>query len=317
MTDLATFGETMLRYAAPKGERLETADRLAVHVGGAESNVAVAAARLGREATWLSKLPESPLGRRIERTLRSHGVATEVVWTDDGRQGVYYLEPGGEPRGPNVVYDRADAAVTTATPDELATDRVREAEAFYTSGITPALSTTLVDTTAALFETARADDTTTVLDVNYRSKLWEPEAAGETLDELLALVDVLVVSERDAAAVFGRSGDPEEVAADFLDDHDHELVVVTRGDRGALAVVDGAVHEQPTFEADTCDPVGTGDAFVGGFLARWLDGGGVAAALEYGAATAAVKRTLEGDMALVTPADVEGVIDAGERNIDR
>ena len=49
MTDLVTFGETMLRYTPPPGERLETADSFAVDVGGAESNVAVAAARLGRD----------------------------------------------------------------------------------------------------------------------------------------------------------------------------------------------------------------------------------------------------------------------------
>ena len=79
---------------------------------------------------------------------------------------------------------------------------------------------------------------------------------------------------------------------------------------------DEAVFEQPTFEADTHDPVGSGDAFVGGFLARWLDGGTVPEALEYGAATAALKRTLDGDLALVSPAEVEAAIE-GEDGISR
>lgn len=82
MTDLVTFGETMLRLSPPRGERLETTETLDVQAGGAESNVAVGAARLGADAVWLSKLPESPLGRRIIGELRSHGVRTGVSWAD-------------------------------------------------------------------------------------------------------------------------------------------------------------------------------------------------------------------------------------------
>ena len=316
MTDLVTFGETMLRYTPPPGERLETADSFAVDVGGAESNVAVAAARLGRDVAWLSKLPDSPLGDRVVRTLRAHGVDVDVARSDEGRLGVYYLEPGGRPRGTNVRYNRADAAVTTATAAELGVERVEAADAVYTSGITPALSETLADTTRDLLEAADGADTTTVFDVNYRSKLWSPSAARETLSGLLDLVDVLFVAERDAETVFDRGGDPEDVGRGLLEANGHDAVIVTRGERDAVAVTDEAVFEQPTFEADTHDPVGSGDAFVGGFLARWLDGGSVPEALEYGAATAALKRTLDGDLALVSPAEVEAVID-GEDGISR
>ena len=313
---LVTFGETMLRYAPPPGERLEAAEELSVHVGGAESNVAVAAARLGREAVWLSKLPASPLGDRVERAVAAQGVTTAVVRSETGRQGVYYVEFGGRPRGTDVRYDRADAAVTTATPDELATDRVAAADAFHTSGITPALSATLADTTRELLATARSAGTRTVLDVNYRSKLWSAEAAAGTLTDLLEFVDVLVVAERDAETVFGRSGDPTAVGRGLLADYDHETVVVTRGAEGAVAVTADAVAEQPAFEADTRDPVGSGDALVGGFLARRLADDDLAAALEYGAATAAVARTLDGDMPLVSPADVEAVVD-GDAELSR
>jgi 2-dehydro-3-deoxygluconokinase len=89
-------------------------------------------------------------------------------------------------------------------------------------------------------------------------------------------------------------------------------LVVTRGEEGALGVTDGAVVEQPTFEADTRDPVGTGDAFVGGFLARYLEDAPLDDALEFGAATAAVKRTLDGDSALVSRAEIEAVIEGAE-----
>ena len=79
MTDLVTFGETMLRLSPPDEERLETADRYDVHVAGAESNVAVAAQRLGLETAWLSKLPDSPVGRKVAGDLRNHGITVDVV----------------------------------------------------------------------------------------------------------------------------------------------------------------------------------------------------------------------------------------------
>ena len=308
MSDLVTFGETMLRYTPPPGERLESADTFSVDVGGAESNVAVAASRLGTDAAWLSKLLDTPLGRRVEQTLEGQGVATDVVWTDEGRQGTYYYEPGGKPRGSDVHYDRDDAAITTAKPGELATDRIGSADCFFTSGITPALSGTLADTAATLLRTARRAGVETAFDVNYRSKLWSPEAARERLADLLATVDVLFVADRDAETVFGRTGDPESVGRGFRETYGHDVVVVTRGARGAVAVTEAGVVEQPAFDARTVDPVGTGDAFVGGFLARWLSGGSVDSALEYGAATAALKRTLDGDMALVSRGEVEAVI---------
>jgi 2-dehydro-3-deoxygluconokinase len=317
MADLVTFGETMLRYSSRPGERLELADRLDVHVGGAESNVAIAAAELGRESVWLSKLPDTPVARRITRSLALHGVEPDVAWTEEGRVGTYYLEPGGEPRGTNVVYDRAGSAVTTATTAELPLPRVRGAEAFYTSGITPALSETLVGTTTDLLEAAREAGTETVFDLNYRSKLWSPAEARGTVRGLLPLVDTFVVAERDAAAVLEREGDPETVAAAFADEYDIETVVLTLGERGSLAWQGGEAYRQGAYDAETRDPVGTGDAFVGGFLASRLDGGSVPDALEYGSATAALKRTLDGDAATVDPAEVERAIADPERGISR
>jgi len=122
-----TFGETMLQLSPPNDERLETAREFEVRAAGAESNAAIAAERLGAVTTWMSKLPDTALGHRVDNGLRQYGINTDVVWTDDDdlRQGTYYLESGGRPRGTNVVYDREDAAVTTAIPEELDVDRIR------------------------------------------------------------------------------------------------------------------------------------------------------------------------------------------------
>jgi 2-dehydro-3-deoxygluconokinase len=317
MSRLATVGETMLRYSPPGDGRLETADAFEVHVGGAESNVAVAAARLGVDACWLSRLPEGRLGRRIARRLRREGVEVAVDWTEGGRVGTYYLEPGGRSRRTEVVYDRTETPVRAATPRHLATERVERADALHVSGITPALSETLAETTEELLALAGEADTTRVFDLNYRRKLWSPAQARATLTDLLPAVDTLVVAERDAATVLDRADEPGPLVRDLAAEYDLGTVVLTRGEAGATALRDGDRADHPTFDAADSHPVGTGDAFVGGFLAADLRGEGLRRALATGAATAALKREIPGDLATVDPAEVERLLADGADGIAR
>ncbi len=318
MSDLVTFGESMLRLSPPGDERLESASSLQIHVGGSESNVAVAADRLGAVSTWLSKLPRTPLGRRVVGELHQCGIKTDVSWSRRGRVGTYYVETAGEPRGSNVVYDRANSSITTASPEELNLDRIRDARVFFTSGITPALSPELRETTTKLLQTARSAGTTTALDCNYRRKLWAPQEAQEVLTNLFPGVDVLIIAARDAKTVLGFEGDHRQLAHKLGSQFDFTTVVVTRGSQGVLAWHDSVVHDQDAFETETVEPIGAGDAFSGAFLARRLAGDDVQRALEYGAATAALKRTIPGDMARVTQDEVESVIaENGSNQISR
>ncbi|QIO22878.1 bifunctional 2-dehydro-3-deoxygluconokinase/2-dehydro-3-deoxygalactonokinase [Haloarcula sp. JP-L23] len=319
MTDLVTFGETMLRLSPPDEERLETADQYNVRAAGAESNVAVAAQRLGLDAVWTSKLPDSSVGRRVAGELRTHDVTVDVVWddADDARQGTYYLEQGQPPRGNEVIYDRAGASVTSASTAELPTETVESATGFHTTGITPALSETLETTTADLLARAQEANTVTSFDLNYRSKLWEPAKAKAVLTDLFPDVDVLVVARRDAETVLDRTGDAESVARGLTDDYGFDVTIVTRGAEGALALSGGEVYEQPTYEASSAHPVGTGDSFVGGFLSQYLAGESVAEGLAWGAATAALKRSVPGDIAVVSPHEVREVIAGDTEEITR
>ena len=318
MTELVTFGETMLRLTPPQGQRLARVDDLSVNVGGAESNVAVAAANLGTEAAWASVLPDTDLGERVVHALRGEGVEPAVTWTDGGRVGTYYFERGGAPRGENVMYDRAGTPVRDATPEDLPGERIRDADVVFTTGITPALSDRLRETTRETLVTAGDAGATTAFDLNYRAKLWDRETARAALTDLLPAVDVMFVAERDARAVLDRAGTPEAVGRELTADFGLETVVLTRGDDGALAVDDGEVFRQDSYVTDTVDPVGSGDAFAGGFLARRLDDGSVPEALAYGAATAAVKRTVAGDMSLTSAEEVAAVVEDGpEAGVER
>ncbi|MCT9095538.1 bifunctional 2-dehydro-3-deoxygluconokinase/2-dehydro-3-deoxygalactonokinase [Haloarchaeobius sp. HME9146] len=315
--DLVTFGETMLRLSPPGQERVEMAESLEVHAAGAESNTAIAAERLGAVTSWMSKLPDTPPGRRVASGVRKHDIDVDVVWADEGRVGTYYLEQAGKPRGTNVVYDRANSVISQAEAQEFNVDRIQNASAFFTTGITPALSSTSRETTANLLQAAKKAGTMTAFDVNYRAKLWSPDEARKTLTKLFQLIDVLIIGMKDAETVLDYDGQPAQLAHHLASEFDFRSVVVTRGANGALAWNDNVIHEQKAFETDTHDAIGSGDSFTGAFLARRLSGDSVPRALEYATATAALKRTIPGDVATVTKREVEAVINENTGAISR
>jgi 2-dehydro-3-deoxygluconokinase len=309
MTDLVAFGEAALRLSPPPGERLATAQSFDVRVGGAEGNVAVAAAQLGTEAVWLSRLPDSSLGRRVARELRGSGVRTGVSWADpdEHRLGTYYLERGDAPRENAVHHDRAGTAVETTAPGELPMDTIRNATACYVSGVTPALSERLRGTTATLLETASEAGTTTVFSPDYRSGLWSPDRAREVYEALLPLVDVLVLDERDAVEVLETSDRPVKIVTGLQAEYGCGSVVLLRGDRGAIGLRDGEVREQDALGTGAVDPGGVDDAFVGGYLSARLRDDDMADALAVGAAAAAIARTVEGEHLVTTRGEVEAL----------
>lgn len=313
MSDITAVGETMLRLSPQSGERLETATALDFKTAGAESNVAIAAQRLGAESQWISKLPDSPLGRRVRNEIRQHGVTPTICWSTDHRQGAYFIEQGATPRETTVIYDRADAAVTTLTSSEIPLQKIEKTSILYTTGITPALSETLFDTTLSLIKT----DTTVGFDLNYRSKLWSQSDAQSGYEKLLPYVDLLFAPERDVRSILQMDGSAKSIVKKLYETYECEVVVLTRGDNGAIAYAGDDIYTQSAYKTETIDAIGTGDAFVGGYLAKYVTNAPVDVSLKYAAATAALKRTIQGDLAVITPAEVDKVIASHTQGIER
>src|SRR5947199_167469 len=172
--DVITFGEAMVRLSPPNFRRLEQATSLDLMVGGAELNMAVGLARLGRKTAWVSRLTNNPLGRLIANRAREAGVSSDhVVWTEEDRVSVYFLEFGAAPRASSVLYDRKNAAIAHVQPGMVDWKKVFDGvKWFHVTGITPALSPSAAETTREALTAARAAGAKTSIDLNYRAKLW-------------------------------------------------------------------------------------------------------------------------------------------------
>jgi 2-dehydro-3-deoxygluconokinase len=302
---VATLGEAMLRLSVASGDRLEDALAYEVHVAGAEANVAYALARVGIPSRWASALPRNPLGRRVAGTLASGGVDVSAIhWSDSGRLGTYFVEFSPAPRPTQVVYDRRRSAIAEATVDDYDWDRVLDATALHTSGVTPALSPQARAVVLHAVTEARRRGLFVSYDVNYRRQLWSPDEAAAFLRELAPLLDLLVLRAGDAELVFGLEGEPAGIAAALREQLGIGLVVVTDGAHGVVAASDDGSWHEPSIPVEIVDRIGAGDAFAAGLLWGILGEGSVQAGLARGVAMASLKMTLRGDLFRLEAADV-------------
>lgn len=306
--DITSLGETMLRLSVPNGERLDDMRNLRVEVGGAESNVCTALARLGRATAWVSRLPDHALGDVIVRALRADGVEVTAVRRVPGeRVGTYFVEYAGSPRAIQVIYDRADSAAAHLSVDDVDWDYVLDTRVLHLTGITAALSAGCYVVVREAIQRARAAGVTVSFDVNYRGKLWGAETARAQLLPLIAEADVLFCKGSDAGLLFGCKGEPPELLAQLQTQTRAQVVISTFGERGAALLHQNQFYFQPALPVQIVDRIGSGDAFAAGVLDGWLDGD-VPDGLRRGVALAAIALTQHGDRVLTSRAELNTVL---------
>ena len=331
--DLVTFGEAMVRLTPPGFQRLEQARSFDAYVGGAELNVAVAAARLGTASRWISRLSDNALGHMIANRAREHGVDVHVEWTTDDRAGLYFAELGAAPRASSVLYDRAASAMSRVAPGTIDWPSVfRGARWLHVSGITPALSESAATVTAeALIEAKRAQLIVSY-DLNYRSKLWSAKNARAVQEPLMEYVDVLITTEEDTRVVFGMSGNETDPQPDAEPYEEIARALGTKFDVGAVAVTlplslcsswsavlaaQGKTYRAPRHEVEVIDRIGAGDAFCAGLIVSRLENRGWDDAVRVASATSALKHTIPGDFCLVTRSEVDQLLRGTSLRVSR
>jgi len=317
MYDVVTIGETMLRFSPNGYSRWDQAESLEVHVGGSESNTAVGLARLGMRVCWLSRLTDNDFGRRIARTISSHGVDTEhVVWTEHDRVGTYYYEDGSPPRSSRVIYDRAASAFTQFSSGQLPNNFFvpGQAKLLHITGISLALGEKTRELIQTAVTQARHAGWLISFDVNYRAKLWSPSEACRHCNELFEQADIAFVPLRDAKTLWGltSTGDIQQLVKSLVDRRGGKLTVTTMGPEGSAAGVGDEYRVERIKPVPPVGRLGGGDAFAAGFLYGWLTFGDLQTAIKWATACAAVKYSIPGDLPLFQKSEVAALITQNE-----
>ncbi|MFO8044225.1 MAG: sugar kinase [Alkalispirochaeta sp.] len=209
-----TFGEIMTRHRMPGHRRIRQAlpGLVDVTFSGAESNVAALLSMLGTPVRFVTALPRNPMADACMAFLKGFDLdLSQIVRTDQGRLGAYYIEMGASQRPCRVFYDREGSAIAHCEPEAYDWDAIfHGADRLHLTGITPALSAAAARSAITAVTRARAAGLTVSCDLNFRSTLWnwEPgtdprQLARRTMSEILPHVHLLIANEEDAHDVLG------------------------------------------------------------------------------------------------------------------
>lgn len=324
---VVTLGEVMLRLSTPDFKRFVQTDTFDITYGGGEANVAGALCNYGLEGTFVTKVPDNPIGQSAINHLRRYGVDTQFIARGGKRLGIYFLETGASMRASQVVYDRADASISEAEISDFDFDKIFDGAVwFHTTGITPALSDKAAALTEAALKAAKAKGVTTSIDLNYRKKLWSKEKAKEVMTRLCQYVDVCIGNEEDAETTLGFHSKETDVTKGELNLDGYKDVFkqmkekfgfkyiastlresYSASDNGWSALVyDGdEFYHSKKYDVRIVDRVGGGDSFASGLIYGLIQEMGLEGATEFAVAASALKHTFPGDMNHATLAEVE------------
>jgi 2-dehydro-3-deoxygluconokinase len=316
------FGEIMLRLTPPNELRLVQANSFDAVYGGSEANVAVALSQLGLPTEYVSRVPDSDLGRAALGALSRYNVDTRMSVFGGERLGLYFLEMGAGRRGSKIIYDRQGSGMATLQPGMIDWRKVMEDVAWlHWSGITPALSQGAADTVFEALKVAQDMRVKVSCDLNYREKLWQyGKTPAQIMPNLVAYCDVML-GDRTAFELYFGIREQEDLALfQAVQQRFTNMQAIAMTSREGISashntykgiLFDGQqVYHSRHYELpDMLDRIGGGDAFMAGLIYGLRKAlGDPQDAIEFAAAAAAIKHYVRGDFNICSEQEVRALI---------
>ncbi|MFG2403985.1 5-dehydro-2-deoxygluconokinase [Streptomyces brevispora] len=336
--DVITMGRIGVDlYPLQTGLPLARVEAFGKFLGGSPTNVAVAAARLGRRVAVVTRTGQDAFGEYLHQQLREFGVDDRwVTAVGEYPTPVTFCEIFPPDDFPLYFYRQPKAPDLDIHASELDLEAVRSTRVFWMTGTGLCAEPSCSATLAAL--RARNRSGITVFDLDWRPMFWEPTpeaaadgppdtaadnrprpaagapphpAASARYREALAHATV-AVGNLDECEIATGEREPYAAARALLD-AGVELAVVKQGPGGVLAVHrDGTVADVPPLPVEVVNGLGAGDAFGGALCHGLLAGWDTARIMRYAnAAGAIVASRLACSSAMPFPHEVEAALAAG------
>jgi sugar/nucleoside kinase (ribokinase family) len=297
--DLSVVGELnldLVLYGLPdqfEPDREHLASDLRLTLGSSSAIFAHNFALLGNRVAFHSGIGADPLGELCLARLAEAGVDISAVRRFPGKQtGLTVILPRSEKRF-ILTYPGVMAEMRF---EDLDLKRVFEARHLHLSSYF--LQRALRPRVGELFRLAKQSGLSTSLDTNDDPEdLWDKQVL-----DVFQWVDVLLPNEREACRL-AHLDDPVQ-AAEFLAQK-VPVVVMKRGERGALALRGRERLEALPPKVDTLDTIGAGDSFDAGFLHQFIRGARLDECLRLG--------NLAGALSATRPGGTEAFRDAAHR----
>ena len=266
--DVVALGELLIDFT-PAGLSATGMRLFEQNPGGAPANMLTAVSRAGLKTAFIGKIGADMHGDFLRSVLESVPIDTGSLITDPSvftTLAFVSLSITGE-RG--FSFARKPGADTKLCIEEINKYILADTKIFHVGS----LSLTDEPSRSATFEAVRiAKEAGAIIsyDPNYREPLWDSvENAVEMMRLMSTFADIMKISDEETSLLTPYN---EPLAAGkYLVENGRKLVVVTLGEKGALAVSKTGYVEVPGFKSNVVDTTGAGDSFWGGLVARFLN----------------------------------------------
>lgn len=357
--DAVSLGEVMLRLDPGEG-RIRTARSFRAWEGGGEYNVIRGLHKcFGMNTAVITAFADNEVGLLMKDFIEQGGVSTDLIcWKKtDGigrlcRNGLNFTERGFGIRGAKGCSDRANTAISQATPEDFDFDYIFKNKSdgglgvrwLHTGGIYAALSEQACETVIAACKAAKKYGTIVSYDLNYRPSMWEAigglAKAQEVNKEVAKYVDVMIGNEEDFTACLGFEieGNDENLKTLNLDGYKkmineaaatypnfkavattlRQVKTATVNDWSAICWADGEIYKAAQYDGlEIMDRVGGGDSFASGLVYGLMTFEDAEKAVNYGAAHGALAMTTPGDTTMASLKEVEGIVGGAGARVQR
>ncbi|GEO05408.1 fructokinase [Adhaeribacter aerolatus] len=143
-----------------------------------------------------------------------------------------------------------------------------------------------------------------VFDVNLRPPHYNPER----IQHLLQFADIVKMNNQELDLImgwFGRAGAEEQQMAYIREKFGLQMVILTRGEKGASVLTDEGYFQHQGYKVEVEDTIGSGDSFLATFLSNYLQEQPIAACLQKACLVGAFVASQKGATPAYDPQNLE------------
>ena len=262
------------------------------HLGGPVATALATLQRLGASTQYMGMLGDDEYGRLIIEGMEEEGIDTSALHTVAGETSPFsFVMVDSMTGGRSIVHNPGCRFRIPANCVDR--EAIGDARLLHVDMAAPAVF--------AACEAAGAAGVSISVDANF---------AFSGLEELLKISNIFIPAKRLACELTGKR-DPIDGAKKLLADYRLDLVVVTCGIEGSIALTPEEMARFPGFEVEVVDTTGAGDVFHGAYLYAHLKEWSLETALRFANGAAALMCTSQSGWAgIPTLPEVENFLQA-------
>ncbi len=267
--DIAIIGECLIELSA-NGSLADTST-LNKYFGGDTVTTAVAIARLGGNATYVTKVGNDGFSEFIISSLQKENIDTSLIKTNDEQNGMYIVSHTLDNK--EVLYYKRKTAATKLCVEDFSEENIQKLKLVYSTGVVQSLSASSRELVRESFKSAKANDVLTAYDPNYTSCFMNSADTKELFEEIIEYTDIIFLSLKNDAVKLYEVESVDKIMNYMWDKGVKIVVIKSHVDNGYYTGYNGDISFTEFYNTQKAiDTTASGDVFNGGFLYALTNG---------------------------------------------